>query len=182
MAQEQDSQSTNFLNKLDEEKLKHKEHRHEFVKQKLIFIIGLFSIGSLNTGSQIDFTVLLYFIPFVALAYDVFIFSEDFKVKRIGVYIRSESAYSATDEAAWEKWLNKKPEHREQMSIFASIGLTLITMASSSYILCPRNQSGNLYLFNWWFAASLVLGLVVFGFSLYRRSKLLADHKKGEKT
>jgi len=99
MAQEQQTastalneQSAKFLNKLDEEKFKHKEHRHEFVKQKLMYIIGLFSIGSLNTGDQIDLSVLLYFVPFVALAYDVFIFSEDFKVKRSGVYIRTQAA------------------------------------------------------------------------------------------
>jgi hypothetical protein len=37
-----------FLSQLDGEKLKHKEHRHEYVKQKLLYVIGLFSLGSLN--------------------------------------------------------------------------------------------------------------------------------------
>jgi hypothetical protein len=184
MAQEQQIGSNppvqNFLDKLDEEKLKHKEHRHEFVKQKLMYIIGLFSLGSLNAGDQINLSVLLYFVPFVALAYDVFIFSEDFKVKRIGIYVRTQESFNASDEAAWEKWLNEKPKHREQMALFASIGLTLITMALSSFLLRPRNQSDNIYLFVWWFAACFVLSLLVFGLSLYRRSQLLADYRVGE--
>jgi len=64
------------------------------------------------------------------------------------------------------------------MALFASIGLTLITIASSSYLLLPKGQSDNLYLYNWWFAACVVLGLIVFVFSLYRRAQLLTDPKE----
>lgn len=77
-----------FLNLLYEEKLKHKEHRHEFVKHKMVFTITLFGLGSVNFNDIANAGILLYLVPFVALAFDVYILSEDFKVKRIGLFIR----------------------------------------------------------------------------------------------
>jgi len=95
------SRSCDFLNNLYEEKLLHKKNRHEYVKQKLIFIIGLFSLGSLKTieaVSKIDLSILLYFIPYVASAYDIYIAAEDFKVKRIGTFIRRDAGEQCKEE------------------------------------------------------------------------------------
>jgi hypothetical protein len=166
--------STSFLSVLHEEKLKHKEHRHQFVKQKLLFIIGLFGIGSLSEIAHFDFWVLLYFIPYVALAYDTYIFSEDFKVKRIGVYIRTQPTYEDSEDAKWEEWLSEKSERREKMALVASLLLTLIALFTSSYLL--HSQPGaNRFVYGWWLGASIALTLLVFLFAYDRRRRLLSD-------
>lgn len=48
-AKEQFGRRNLFIEHLYNEKLKHKEHRHEFVKQKLTFIVGIFSLSFINT-------------------------------------------------------------------------------------------------------------------------------------
>lgn len=162
-----------FLDELYDEKLKHKEHRHEFVKLKLLFVIGMSGIGSLPNHALIDLSILLYFIPFVALAYDVYIFSEDFKVKRIGLYIRSVPELKAEEDAAWERWLCAKSERREKSSMIASLVLTIVTLFSSSYLLSLRSDGATGFVHVWWLISCAVSIVVVFGFAFYRRDRLL---------
>lgn len=165
-----------FLSKLYDEKLKHKEHRHEFVKQKLLFIIGLSSIGSLNNTGHFDFSILLYFIPFVAIAYDVYICSEDFKIKRIGVYVRRTEAFKGTDDANWETWLNEGGENREQMASIASFVLTLITLFSTSYLLHHRDKTDT-FVYGWWLGISIAMIVIVYVVAIDKRRRLFVDSK-----
>lgn len=151
-----------FLSHIYEEKIEHKKHRNEFVKQKLMFIIGLFSIGSLNASSQVDLTKLFYLIPFVALAYDVYIFSEDFKVKRIGVFIRRQKKLDESLDCAWENWLKNGEKNREHMALYASLALTVLTMISSSYLI--HSHKPDMFFYVWWFAIATVCGITVFGY------------------
>lgn len=76
-----------FLEQLYNEKEIHKEHRHKHLLYKLSFVLAIFGFGSL--GLKIDILKpLIYLVPFVALCHDIYIFSEDYKVKRIGYFIK----------------------------------------------------------------------------------------------
>ena len=175
------NRSSEFLNNLYEEKIKHKEHRHQFVKNKLLFIISLFSIGSLkNIGGDfnINLSILLYFIPIVALSYDVYIFSEDFKVKRIGVFIRNYCDSKCNDENKWENWLTIST-NRENLALIASLALTIIAFFASLMILLMFNEDPfifNLKLLLWFISCSLLIA-IVFVYALHRRNKLLGRNK-----
>jgi len=120
--------SEEFLKSLYEEKLKHKEHRMALVVQKLLFTIGLFGLGSL-TIPALNSDLLLYLIPFVALAYDLYIYAEDYKIKRIGVFVRGQSATASADEQHWERWVAQR---REPLAASASFLLTLVAIGASA--------------------------------------------------
>lgn len=136
-----EDRKTDFLKNLYEEKLKHKEHRHVFVMQKLLFIIGLFGLGALEikiggppseSGLTLKTSILLYLIPFVAAAYDVYIFAEDFKVKRIGLFVRITQIDACQDEIQWERWVSS---HREEMAEKASKLLTFLALLASTSLI-----------------------------------------------
>ncbi|MBI3586425.1 MAG: hypothetical protein HY088_04780 [Ignavibacteriales bacterium] len=118
-----------FLNNLYEEKLKHKEHRMNYVVKKFLFTIGLFGLGSSQIPT-INLSPLLYLIPFVALACDLYIFAEDFKVKRIGMFVQKHCLFSCPDEKNWEILVN---EYREPLAVFASLVLSLIVLLASAF-------------------------------------------------
>ena len=179
------SRSYDFLNNLYEEKLLHKKNRHEYVKQKLIFVIGLFSVGSLKTigvKTQVDLSVLLYFIPYVASSYDIYIAAEDFKVKRIGTFIRRHAGEQCHEEKAWERWLNDK-EHRESLALWASVCLTVISLLASALLLFL--QKTNLKIFILWLLISLIACISVFLIARRERNTLnkpkenRAEHLEG---
>ena len=56
-----------FIKKLYDEQIKHKEHRHEFVKLKLLFTTGLFSLGNLGSFQEsstiLGWENLIYLVP-----------------------------------------------------------------------------------------------------------------------
>lgn len=136
--QSNENRNAAFLESLYEEKLRHKDHRHTFVVQKLLFIIGLFGLGVLDIkggGDNILFNngFLLYLVPFVALAYDLYIHAEDFKVKRIGFFVRTREKQTVGGiEIDWEKWVSS---HREGLAEQASKALTWIASLTAFLLI-----------------------------------------------
>ncbi len=167
------SRSCDFLNNLYEEKLLHKKNRHEYVKQKLIFVIGLFSLGSLKTigfDPKIDLSILLYFIPYVASSYDIYIAAEDFKVKRVGTFIRRHAGEQCHEEKAWEKWLNTE-KNRENLALWASVCLTIISLFASALLLMLKQPNFNIFFP--WFIISFIACISVF--YIARRERYLLN-------
>ena len=138
-----DSHNVEFFKKLYEEKLKHKEHRHIFVVQKLLFIIGLFGVGMYNSkiGDKgeipLQTSLLLWLIPFVCAAYDTYIFAEDYKVKRIGLFVRMQLQKQKIkeillEELNWEKFVSN---YREPHAAKASLWLSIISSIAAALII-----------------------------------------------
>ncbi len=130
-----------FLERLYSEKELHKTHRHKHVIFKLTFVTSLFAIGSLGIKNP-TLLPLLYLVPFIALCHDLFIFAENYKVKRIGIFIlwaREKSNLNNADkecisslEVLWEEWVKN---YREPWAYRSSLALTLIVSAGSAIIL-----------------------------------------------
>ena len=78
--------SAKFREQLRAEQQMHKDHRFKYVIYKLSFVTALFSIGSLGLENE-TLISLVYLVPIVAVCYDIYIFAEDYKVKRIGVFL-----------------------------------------------------------------------------------------------
>ncbi|MBN1561379.1 hypothetical protein JW998_14085 [candidate division KSB1 bacterium] len=186
--------NTGFIHHLYEEKLKHKEHRHEFLKQKLTFTLSLFTLSFLNTSIKandtnlsIDLSLLLFFVPLVALAFDMYIFSEDFKVKRIGVFSRKKCHNECDMQYQWEEWLCE-PVHREHLASWVSQSISwLITFLSWFILLLLKDKISllegigflrhNYYLIvSAWFILILVLIYFMFVISRRRRNQMLSEH------
>jgi hypothetical protein len=67
--------------------------------------------------------MLLYLVPFIAIAYDIYILAEDFKVKRVGAFISRENANICPDEKLWERFVR---DNREPLAAFGTILLTVL--------------------------------------------------------
>ena len=119
-----------FIESLRGEIIHHKDKRATFVLQKLVSIAALFGLGSSKLG-DIDLPFLLFAVPFVSLALDVYISAEDYKVKRIGTFFRIYR-YATLAERNWERFVN---QHRELVAVWASLVLTAIATLASALVL-----------------------------------------------
>ncbi len=159
--------SKHFLKWLYDEKLLHKEHRHNFIKYKLLFLISLLSIGAIKKLTTIvpNINNLVFGVPFISIAYDVFIFAEDIKVKRIGMFVRTECEAKCIDEGNWENWLKADSRRRDFTATIASIFLSAIALFASIVLTINIDS---LY---WWLWGFLCVTLYFFVFVMGIRKR-----------
>jgi hypothetical protein len=162
----EDDHALEFLAHLREEKLHHKEKRAAFTLQKLAFITGLFGIAAFELGQMRGvsadlFIWILYLIPVIGISYDVFIYAEDFKVKRVGTFIRD---YQPPDhpecisacEKAWENGL-QGGGLREPFAPWATLALTVATATAAALVLASVKNELNYHEFlPFWIVVGLV--------------------------
>jgi hypothetical protein len=151
-----------FSRSLYEEKNMHKEHRFLFVQRKLFFISALLGLGSINllksgTVSDINFSGIAYLVPFIAIAYDIFIFAEDFKVKRIGAFLREICISTCRDEIDWELYVNK---NREPSAIYGTGLLTILAFIAATVIIHLNRKSSGEYFYIWVTSILLIIILI----------------------
>jgi len=106
------------------------QRRHEFSMRKLSFCAALLGFGTLKIpigyGQVLNLTSLLYLVPLVAIAFDFYIVSDDFRVKRVGAFLIKEESGSCDEEKEWEKFVN---DHDNKFAPFAFL--------SSPLYCCP---------------------------------------------
>jgi hypothetical protein len=149
-----------FHQYLYEEKLKHKEHRFSLITTKIIFIASLFGLSATSFAPSLErMYYLLILVPVLCFSTDIYIKAEDYKVKRIGKFIRTRlnkpEDGSKSEEKMWEDFLEeeigasdaegRKPDKRETMRemdsrknssrvtrIFCLSGLVLFVLFSAT--------------------------------------------------
>jgi len=101
-----DESDHEFLRALHEEKIRTQNERADYVTRKLAFVTVLFGISSVDIGIKIaDLCWLLYFIPLVAISYDLYIMSADSRIKRIGIFLgRHPVSRAGMAEREWEQF------------------------------------------------------------------------------
>ena len=115
-----ESHETEFLKHIHDEKLRTLEARSEYALRKLAYTTGLLGLGSLNVKvGDIDFSLLVYLAPWVAIAFDFYIMGEDYSVKRIGTFLKTESIDHL--EKQWEQWVAKNRDP------FAPLAMQILT-------------------------------------------------------
>ena len=148
-----------FIKAIHDEKTKTQGARATYISNKFAFITGLFGLGALKIGG-LDFHWLLYFIPLVAIGYDLYIRAEDLSIKKIGAFLRSDSAAeTAESEKAWEHF---SARYRDRLAQLATSLFTFtITVSAAVYIYAQQSvqQPGILGMDFWvgfwiWFALS----------------------------
>jgi hypothetical protein len=162
-----------FLSALHQEKIQTQKERTDYVKAKLIFVSALFGLGSVKIGDLTNATI-LYFIPFIAVGYDLYIHAADKSIKKIGAFLRDEpEADTSNAETKWEQIssLCRDRSARITNTLFS----TLVTLASAIY-LCNQMKSTNQIIF---FCFWIVCCLVFIGVQGYYQLQRIDEIDKG---
>jgi hypothetical protein len=133
-----EEKDTEFLRTLHEEKIRTQNERADLVTRKLAFITVLFGLSSVNLGIRIaDIYWLLYFVPLVAISYDLYIMSADSRIKRIGVFLgRHPVSKAGRAEREWEKFCTS---FRDGLAPSANMFFSLIvTVAAAVFVRSQR--------------------------------------------
>jgi len=147
-----------FLQSLHEEKIKTQGERANYITSKFAFITGLFGLGALKIG-VIDFSMLLYFIPLVAIGYDLYIRAADLSIKKMGAFLRSNPQAGTTEiEQAWEKFA---AENRDKLAQLATTLFSFIIIIGAAVFIFLQQGSHKPTIF-WvgfllWFIISLIV-------------------------
>jgi hypothetical protein len=153
-----------FLRALHDEKIKTQAERATYITSKFAFITGLFGIGALKIG-DINFNMLFYFIPFVAIGYDLYIRAADLSIKKMGAFLRNDPlANSTQNEKAWEKFAAK---HRDKLAQNATTLFSYIIILSAAAAIFTQQEVTKSASFYSVYLAWL-LGSCLFNFLLWR--------------
>jgi hypothetical protein len=95
-----------FLSHLRQEKLDTQNRRAEFIKLKFLLVAGLFGIGNWEFSGISNNYLLLYLVPIIGFALDLYIHGETFAIRRIGFFVK-EIDHNIPIEHSWEQFVNK---------------------------------------------------------------------------
>ncbi len=138
-------------NKLRAEIQESKKMRHDFVLRKFAFSTALLGFGGLgptthSSGAAIDFSLLLYLVPVVAIAFDFYIVTEDYRIKRAGEFIRRGRSGAEDEEKDWEEFAKNKPN---DTSLFAFGFVTIVYLVGAALILWQTDPVPRWFFFMW---------------------------------
>jgi hypothetical protein len=164
-----------FLRALHEEKIRTQNERTQLVTMKLAFITVLFGLSSVDMGIDIaDIFWLLYFVPLVAISYDLYIMSADSRIKRVGVFLgRNPVSLTGMAEREWERFC---ASYRDGMAPSANLFFSIIvTLAAAAFILSQGLLPGGVAdrLMKLWFSAWLVISLTAIAILWARHQRLI---------
>ncbi len=153
-----DENDQEFLRALHEEKIRTQNERAELVTTKLAFITVLFGLSSVNLEIKIaaDICWLLYFVPLVAISYDLYIMSADSRIKRIGIFLgRHPASMTGKAERAWEQFCTT---YRDGLAPSANMLFSVIVTVGAA-VFIHSQQTGLQGYMRLWFSVWLVTSL-----------------------
>lgn len=133
--------------------------RHDLIMRKFAFLTAFMGTGAINiiSSSQpsLNFNLLLFLVPFVAIAFDFYIFVEDYRIKRAGEFLKRlrklpNITESQIIEGVWEEFVAENPNIG---ATFAFSVVTSIYAVSSLLLLFALGYAWWLLLI--WFIAAL---------------------------
>jgi hypothetical protein len=147
---------TQFLQSLHEEKVKTQAERANYISSKFAFITGLFGLGALRTGA-VDFSMLLYFIPLVAVGYDLYIRAADLSIKKMGAFLRTDpAAGTAPVERAWERFAATR---RDKLAQRATTMFSYVIIIGAALLIFIQSAGATSPAFRYGFPAWLIVSL-----------------------
>ena len=88
---------TTIYEKLRAEITDERKLRHDLVMRKFAFLTAFIGTGAVNVLSKpqtsVNFSMLLYLVPFIAVAFDLYILTEDYRIKRVGEFLKQLSKH-----------------------------------------------------------------------------------------
>jgi hypothetical protein len=149
---------------------------------KLVLSSTFFGLGQFGSESHF-FSFFLYIVPLISLVHDAYILAEDFKVKRIGFFLRKlDTEYPKSvcpEEVYWESdWL---PDHRDSRAMLASLSYTFIISIFAFIAVfatgIDRTNVAQCVLYAVWVLMCLlsIVGVFLFARSTYAQYKRIGD-------
>jgi len=166
-----------FLNHLRQEKLNTQKSRFEFIRLKFILVVGLFGIGNWKFTEFSENYLLLYLVPFVGFAIDLYIHGENFAIRRIGYFVR-EIEKCIPVERAWELYVDKNRDRYTRAGIY----VVSILLFISTFLILQLKEDNNfrenygLWHYLWVFVNLVILSLFIL--CSYRGYNSLKKNKK----
>lgn len=114
-----------FLNHIRQEKLDSQQRRYEYTKLKFLIVVGLLGVGNWKFSDGSENYLLLYLVPFVGFAIDLYVHGENFGIRRIGYFLKEVSEHIAM-ERAWELFVDRNRDQFTRLSINVVSGLVFI--------------------------------------------------------
>lgn len=164
-----DMKEEQFVNALREELRITQQSRSSYIKQKFTFVTTLLGVGALSLSPDangIQTANILYIVPIIAVAFDLYILGEDFSVKRIGAFLGRQEAIGCEEEKKWEKWVSV---NRDPFSVVAGPLLSAVVLFVCACLLWSNRKVGFLYFLWLAFVILALAGLHVHGRRLRRR-------------
>jgi hypothetical protein len=141
-----DASLNEFLQTLHNEKSETMIERSRYVREKIVFILGIMGFGSLNFGiAGIHSLSILYMVPLVAFGYDLYINAADEGIKRIGAFFGAQKSCSTTSEKNYEKYVRIR---RGKNAPIANVLFSLIGTIGAGFMLF---LSDGMIIQLWWF-------------------------------
>ncbi|MDD1762035.1 MAG: hypothetical protein LUQ59_07350 [Methanothrix sp.] len=162
-----------FLRAIHEEKIRTQNERTELITMKLAFITVLFGISSVNVGIDLeDIFWLLYFVPLVAISYDLYIMSADSRIKRVGTFLgRNPVSLAGKAEREWERFCSN---FRDVMAPSANMFFSAIVTIGAAFFI--HAQGGwTERIMRLWFAVWLVGSLALIIILWMRHQSLIKN-------
>jgi hypothetical protein len=154
-----------------------KKMRHEIVMKKFAAITLLLGISALPENlfgiERTVFTVLLYLVPFVAIAFDIYLFVEDYRIKRAGQFLQYKAKNVSPDEKAWEEFTML---HSNIAADIAFVLVTLIYFLGAIFLLYNAKGIGKIDYF--WIVSIILIESMLFIFQVRLNKVLSKDNKK----
>ena len=164
--------TTPFATKLRDEIEATQKRRHDFILKKFTFGGTLLGLGSLSVpvslGKSITLAPLLYIVPLLAIAYDIYIVAEDYGIKRAGAFLRLQDVPTENSERMWERFVSRYDRSLAPFGFF--IATMTFLLAASLLIIQTAYQLP--ILLSWIAAIILIDGaLLYWSLSLRRRMR-----------
>ena len=168
--------STGFLGQLRQEVLLHKAKRATFILGKLATVVPFLALAAVQIDG-LQNRWLLYALPFVALSFDVFIAAVDFRVKRVGAFLRAY-ADVPRGERDWERFVSR---HRAQGMLGTTFGVTALTTLGAGALLWTVAGAA-WYVWGIWLVAAAVLLAALTAFHARLVARLPQAHLQPSQT
>ncbi len=163
--------STTFSTTLRKEIEETQKRRHDFILKKFTFGGTLLGLGSLSipVSNEISITLLplLYIVPLLAVAYDIYIVAEDYGIKRAGAFLRLNKDCTEEAERLWEAFVN---DHDRSLAPFGYFTVTMTFLIAAGLLLIQSTQSKQILFF--WTGLTILIDAGLLSWSLYLRRHL----------
>ncbi len=164
-----------FLASLNEEKLQAQERRAQFTIRKLAFVGALFAAGTVKLPQGIELTLVLYIVPFISIAFDLYVLGEDYGIKRMGAFVLKQ--LDTEIEAEWERYVAQR---RDPFTNTARSFLSLLVMIACAVVLWQSAPS--LLPFGIWIASNLLAIIIMAWYARRQRLHLVSETKEQSKS
>jgi hypothetical protein len=168
---------TDIFEKLRAEITDQRKLRHDLIMRKFAFLTAFMGTGAINLVSKsqttLNFGMLLFLVPFIAIAFDLYIFVEDYRIKRAGEFLKQLANHPGADEkqrieGSWEDFVERNPN---KGSTFAFFVVTLIYTVASFLLLVMLD-------YEWWLLISCFSVALIFECLILYRHIILRRNLK----